>query len=305
MRNRKLFILLCLLIAVLVIAGCSKTKQTVTQPAETPPAEQTTPPKTDTSTPGSGELKVHFIDVGQADCIFIQLPNAQNLLIDAGNNDDGQAVVDYLSQSGVSQIDYLVGTHPHEDHIGGMDTVFNTFNTGKVYLPKATNNTRTFEDVLKAIKARGLTVTPAKAGVQLVASEGLSAVMLAPNAASYEDLNNYSAVVKVSFGQVSFLFTGDAEEKSEMEMLAGSGAATLKADVLKVGHHGSHTSTSPAFLRAVSPQYAVISAGAGNDYGHPHREILQRLSGIKVYRTDLDGTVVFTTNGQAVNVETR
>ncbi|MDD3654405.1 MAG: ComEC/Rec2 family competence protein [Desulfotomaculaceae bacterium] len=290
---RKVIFVLSLLITVFTLAGCFNLEQPVNQPIE-----PTTP------APRSEQLKVHFIDVGQADCILVQMPNEQNMLIDAGNNDDGDAVVSYLRKEGVRQIDYLVGTHPHEDHIGGMDTVIKSFNIGQVYLPKATHNTKTYEDVLLAVKAKRLNITPAKAGVQIINSGGLSAVMLAPNADSYEDLNNYSTVIKVNFDKVSFLFTGDAEKQSEFEMMAKS-APGLGADVLKVGHHGSNSSTTPAFLRAVYPQYAVICVGAGNDYGHPHREVLQRLRGLKVYRTDMDGTIVFTTDGKEISVITR
>ncbi|MDD4169265.1 MAG: ComEC/Rec2 family competence protein [Desulfotomaculaceae bacterium] len=297
MPKKRLIIALSLVIVILAITGCNPIKQPVSQPPEL-----TTPTESSTPTRPSGQLKVHFIDVGQADCILVQMPNDQNMLIDAGNNDDGNTVVNYLRKSGVHKIDYFIGTHPHADHIGGMDTVIKNFNTGKVYMPKVSNNTKTFEDVLKAIQAKGLTIAPAKAGVEIINSDGLSAVMLAPNATSYKDLNDYSAVIKVSFDQVSFLFTGDAQEQSEFQMLVSSRGVTPKADVLKVGHHGSHSSTTPAFLRAVNPRYAVISVGAGNDYGHPHQEILQRLSGIKLYRTDLDGTIVFTTNGKDINV---
>lgn len=257
------------------------------------------PPETPSISPGgSGVLKVHFIDVGQADSILLQMPGGRNMLVDAGNNGDGDTVVNYLRTRGVKQIDYLVGTHPHEDHIGGLDRVIEEFDIGKVYMPRVTHTTKTYEDVLEAISGSGLTITPARAGVEIISGGGLTAVMLAPNSDSYDSLNNYSPVIKVSFGQVSFLLTGDAEELSESEMLKSG--ADLQADVLKVGHHGSHSSTSPEFFRAVNPRYAVIQVGAGNDYGHPHRETLQTLRRVKVYRTDLHGTVVFTTDGQEI-----
>jgi len=248
------------------------------------------------------QLKVHFLDVGQADSILVQLPNKQNMLIDAGNNDDGDKVVNYLNKAGVKQIDYLVGTHPHEDHIGGMDTVIKNVTIGRVYMPKVTNTTRTFEDVLIAVKDNGLKIITAKAGLKIVDNDAIQAVMLAPHSSEYEDLNNYSAVIKLTFGEVSFLFTGDAGMQSETEILAGG--ISLQADVLKVGHHGSYSSTTVAFLQAVQPKYAVICVGAGNDYGHPHKETLTRLQGIKVFRTDLNGTVVFLTDGREINVTT-
>jgi len=248
-------------------------------------------------------LKVHFIDVGQADSILVQMPDNKSMLIDAGNNDDGELVVSYIKSLGINRIDILVGTHPHEDHIGGMDTVIKSLDIGKVYMPKVSHNTKTFEDVLLAVKSKGLKVSTAQAGVILDAGSSVKAEMLAPNGTGYESLNNYSAVIKVTFGNTSFLLTGDAETESENEMLKKG--YDLKSTVLKVGHHGSTTSTSSEFLKAVSPLYAVISSGAGNDYGHPHKETLSRLSkaNIKIYRTDESGTIVATSDGSTVSFD--
>lgn len=287
MPKRKHFWALALIIFLLFAAGCS--------------SSTTTTSKTPSLQPG--QMRVCFLDVGQADSILVQMPNGRNMLVDAGNNDDGAAVVNYLRQYGVKQIDYLIGTHPHEDHIGGLDTVIKSFKIGKLYMPQVTSTTKTFEDVLKAVQDKGLKITPARAGVQIVNSGKLNVTMLAPNKAEYEDLNNYSAVIKVTFNQISFLLTGDAGEQSEAEMLLSSAIST-QADVLKVGHHGSRYSTSEGFLKAVAPRYAVISAGAGNDYGHPHKETLEKLHGIKVFRTDLNGTITFTTDGEKINVAT-
>ncbi|NLC07735.1 MAG: MBL fold metallo-hydrolase [Syntrophomonadaceae bacterium] len=252
------------------------------------------------------QLEVHFLNVGQADSILIQLPNSQTMLIDAGNNADGPAVVSYLRQQGIRKIDYLIGTHPHEDHIGGLDNVIKDLAIGQVYLPQITNNTKTFEDVLQAINAKSLTVTTAKAGVSIIDQENLKAVILAPGGTAYESLNDWSVVTRAQYGATSFLFTGDAEAQSEREMLASSWATSLlKSDVLKVSHHGSHSSTTQPFLNVVSPKYAVISVGVGNDYGHPHSETLTRLNraGIEVYRTDQDGTLIFTSDGEKISIE--
>jgi len=249
-------------------------------------------------------LKVHFLDAGQGDSILIQFPNGRNMLVDAGKNNSAAGIIDYLKKNGINKLDYLVGTHPHEDHIGSLDAVIEHFQIGEVLLPRVTTNTRTFRDVLAAIKNKDLKITAAKAGVNILEDDNLSAKILAPNKSTYEDLNNYSAVIKIKYKEVAFLLTGDAEELSEKEILAGK--ADVRANVLKVGHHGSHSSTSPAFLKAVNPLYAVISAGAGNDYHHPHGETLKRLkqAGVKVLRTDEKGTIVFTTDGKEIALTT-
>ena len=247
----------------------------------------------------SDQLRVSFLDVGQGDSIFIELPDRETMLIDAGNADNGEDIVNYIKDHGYDTIDYLVATHPHADHIGGMAYVVKNLSIQSVYMPKAGTTTRTYENLLKTIQEQGLSVHTAKAGVSILDTGDLKADILAPNKDSYEDLNNDSAVIKITYGTRSFLFMGDAETLSENEI-----TADVKADVLKVGHHGSTSSTGRAFLAKVDPAYAVISVGADNDYGHPAEETLEKLSavGASIYRTDRDGTVVFTTDGTTISV---
>lgn len=254
---------------------------------------------------GKEDLKVSFIDVGQADSILIQTPNGKNMLIDAGNNDDGNKVVSYLKNMGITQLDIIAGTHPHEDHIGGLDTVINMFKVGKIYMPKVTSTTQTFQDVVTAINNKGMTIAAPIPGEVVDLDSDVNLEILAPNGDSYEDLNNYSIVFKLTYGSKSFLFTGDTEDVSEKEML--SGGYDLKADVLKVGHHGSNSSTTSEFLSAVAPKYAVISVGKGNTYGHPTQTTLDKLknAGITVYRTDELGTIVATCDGNNITFSTK
>lgn len=248
----------------------------------------------------SGVLKLHFLDVGQADCILIQAPQGRNMLVDAGDNDDAPFITAYLNKQGITRMWAVVGTHPHADHIGSLDEVIRQFSVGKVYLPKVTTNTKAFEDVLLAVKAKKMKITSARAGVTVPLHPAVKACFLAPNRDQYAELNNYSAVLKLSYGKNSFLLTGDAEAVSEEEMLQKQ--YDLKADLLKVGHHGGLNSTTEPFLAAVTPQYAVISVGRRNNYKHPSRKTLNRLKKyhVKVFRTDRAGTVIVTSNGKSL-----
>ena len=246
-----------------------------------------------------GKLRVSFIDVGQGDSEFIELPNGETLLIDAGTNETGADVVNYIESLGYSSIDYVVGTHPHEDHIGGLDDVINSFEIGSVYMPKVTADTKTFEDVLDAVAEKGLSINTAKAGVTLVDVDGLSVKMLAPVLDVYDNTNDYSAVIRIVYDDTSFIFMGDAEQYAE-DLITGD----VDSDVLKVGHHGSSTSTGETFLERVSPSYAVISCGLGNSYGHPHTETIEKLGGIPVFRTDEMGTIVATSDGSEISFRT-
>ncbi|WP_434641837.1 stalk domain-containing protein [Thermoanaerobacterium thermosaccharolyticum] len=250
--------------------------------------------------PPIGKLTVSYIDVGQGDSILIQTPSGKNMLIDAGVSEMGSTVVSYLKSKGINKLDVVIATHPHDDHIGGMPDVINTFNIGTFYMPKVTTNTNAFENLLNALKNKNVNSVYVKARNNINLDSDITAKFLAPNSSSYDNLNNYSAVIKLTYKNVSFLFTGDAEKESEQEML--NKGYNLKADVLKVGHHGSDTSTTADFLKAVSPKYAVISVGKNNDYGHPNQSVLDRLNnaGIKIFRTDLNGTVVATTDGNTI-----
>lgn len=256
-------------------------------------------PKTKAATPQY--LKVHYIDVGQADSILIQQgPNT--MLIDAGNNEDEETIIKYLKKQGIKKLDVIIGTHPHEDHIGSMDAVIESFDIGKVYMPKVTSNTKTFSDVLEAVKRKGLKISLPTLGTTFKIGNA-SCTILAPNGTKYDDLNNYSIVVKVTYGKNSFLFSGDAEAISEMEMV--NKKYNLKADVLKLGHHGSSSSTCANFLNVVNPKYAVVSVGKGNKYGHPTKGTMDRIKAkkITVYRTDESGTIIATSDGKNIKFD--
>ena len=251
--------------------------------------------------PAGQNLKVSYIDVGQGDSILIQTPTGKNILIDGGKTDQTTLVENYLHTVGVSTLDYVIATHTDSDHIGSLDSVIKDFTIGKVYMPNATASTYTFEDLLKAMQSKSLTFNIAKAGGTLDLGAGLEANFVGPVKDSYNDANNYSAVLHLKYGSTSFLFTGDAETESESDMIASG--VDLQSTVLKIGHHGSNSSTSEAFLSAVNPKYAVISVGP-NSYGHPTDETLSRLSqhGVSVFRTDISGTIVATSNGTDVTI---
>lgn len=299
MYKKLLLLLMTILLAISLIA-CTTIQASSTGVPTSTPATSVVASNAKYAT----DLKVHFVDVGQADCILVELPNNQKMLVDAGNNEDKDTIISYLNSKSIKKIDYLIGTHPHEDHIGSLDSVISNYEIGSIYMPKISSNTKTFEDVLLAIKAKGLKVVAPETGTYILNdNQGLSIQVLAPNSSTYEDLNNFSIVLKLKYKDTSFLFTGDAESLSESEILKKS--YDIKADVLKIGHHGSKSSTSAEFLKKVAPKYAVISAGAGNTYGHPNQETLAKLNEgkVQVYRTDIDGTIIFTTDGSKITVE--
>ena len=266
-------------------------------------------PSSDAVGSETGDISVYYLDVGQGDSELIRLPTGENILIDAGLSDGAEHLTAYLEQLGVHKIDYLIATHPHADHIGGMAKVISELEIGKIYLPKVADDqvptTRVYENMLDAVKKKGLRLTQGKAGMTVLEQDNARLEFLAPAKDEYNDLNNYSIVAKLTFGKRTFLFTGDAEKESEQQMVKKYGDS-LRSDVLKVGHHGSSSSTTAGFLKAVSPQYAIISCGKDNDYGHPHKEILSRLSAakVKVYRTDEQETILVSSDGTDLTVKT-
>ncbi len=266
---------------------------------------------TDTPTPQPGlgdevgELRVHVIDVGQGDAVLITAPGG-NVLFDAGDNVDRyeQSLKNYLTGLGITTLDYFVLTHPHADHIGGADVILSSFTVKNVIMPDMTANTGVFESMLTALEKSQANVIEAAAGDTYTLGD-LNLKILAP-LKKYSDANDMSVVIRATYGSVSMMFTGDAEGnlegKSEKDILATYKAAELDCDFLKVGHHGSDTSTSPAFLKAVSPKIAAISCGTGNKYGHPVQSTLDALNaaGVTTYRTDLLGSLVFVCDGKTI-----
>ena len=249
----------------------------------------------DTSPSLSGEmLFVHFIDVGQADCALIQCGEF-TMLIDGGNKDDGRKIVAYLQEQGVEELDVVVATHAHEDHIGGLPAVLAVFPTAAVYSPTKTYSSDIFDSFLYYVDQQGLEVTFPEPGGGFT-MEGVTITFLGP-LKSYPETNDTSIVLRIDYGETSFLFTGDAETVAEQDMMEAG--MDLQADVLKVGHHCSNTSTSYRFLSEVDPTYAVISCGKDNSYGHPHEAPFSRLQQAEcvIFRTDQMGTILATSNG--------
>ena len=247
------------------------------------------------------DLKVHFLDVGQADCTLIQLPNGEEIMIDAGNTGDADYIIRYLENLQVDDIEYLILTHPHEDHIGSAEKIINSLNVNKVYMPDIEATSNLYKNTMLAIENSKCTeIIYAKPGLMITETQDMKFEILAPKSMYYSELNEYSAVTKLDYLEISFIFTGDAESVSELEMIQGG--CDLDSDLLKVGHHGGRTSTSKDFLQAVTPKYSVISCGEDNSYGHPHIETLNRLSGIgsEIYRTDKLGTIVAVSDGQSI-----
>lgn len=242
-----------------------------------------------------GELKVHFIDVGQGDATLI-MSEGHAMLIDAGDNNRGTAVQAYLQNQGVTSLDYVIGTHPDSDHIGGLDVILYKFDCETVIMPDAENDTKTYEDVLAAMESKDYRVTEPVVGDRYTLGSA-SFTIIAPNGDYGSDTNNSSVGIVLENGENRFLFTGDAEEEAERDII--DRGIDITADVYKVAHHGSKTATSEQFLEKVDPAYAVISVGEDNRYGHPDAAALNalRAQGVSLFRTDEQGTIVATSDG--------
>lgn len=241
--------------------------------------------------------QVHFIDVGQGDATLI-LCDGHAMLIDTGDNDRGTALQLYLSKQGVKRLDYLVLTHPDADHIGGADVIITKFGIGSVFMADFKKDNKTYQKVITALADKKLKWSVPRPG-RVYTLGGGKFTILAPNG-TYDDPNNASIALLFQNGDTRFLFTGDAQEEAEQDILENG--LSVKADVYQAGHHGSDTSSCAEFLEAVDPDYAVISCEEGNSYGHPHAAVLNslRAMGVKVFRTDEQGTIVARSDGTKI-----
>lgn len=245
-------------------------------------------------------LKVHYLDVGQGDSIFVELPNNETMLIDAAESYQSENIINYLKNLNYQKIDYVIGTHPHTDHIGGLKNIINTFEIGKIFMPKVVSTTKTYESLLMAIKDKNLKINTAKAGTSIIDTDTLKINILAPNNSTYTELNNYSVVTKITYGTTKFLFMGDAEKLSENEI-----KENVTADVIKIGHHGSNTSSSIDFIKKVNAKYGIISVGLNNKYNLPKEETITNWenSGTKIYLTSTNGTIRASSDGTNIKIE--
>ncbi len=303
---RKAVALLSALIFLFFTAGCqdahlplsadppSDTSQNVPSDRSALSDKELSPPK---NKDVSGKLTVHYIDVGQGDATLITC-GEDAMLIDAGDNNKGTALQSYLLSQDITELDYVVGTHPDADHIGGLDVVITKFDCGTILLTGEEKDTKTYDDVVSAIEYRGYKKNLPSPGDTFPLGDA-SFTILAPLFEN-EDSNDNSIALLLTYGDTRFYFEGDAGEEEEEQIL--SSKADVGADVYKIGHHGSKTSTTDAMLDAVNPACAVISAGEGNRYGHPHAEVLNKLrsAGIKTFRTDEQGTVVAVSDGKNI-----
>ncbi len=260
------------------------------------------------STPAYAEqqngFSVHFIDVGQGDCTLV-MSGGQSLLIDAGENGHETEVLNYLRSMNIKKLNYIIATHQHSDHIGGIPEVLEEFEADNIIMPRLTKaqtpTNSTYTAFLKAVQNSKAKVISAKPGLTYTLGDA-SFEILGPVTNDCEDINSMSAVTKITYGETSFLVTGDAEKDEELEIIENG--ADLDCDVLRVGHHGSSTSSSREFLEAVTPEVCVISCGANNDYGHPHDKALKRISyqTDEVYRTDICGSIVMISDGENIDI---
>ncbi|MGN0144247.1 MAG: ComEC/Rec2 family competence protein [Clostridium sp.] len=251
-----------------------------------------------------GTLEVSYLDVGQGDSAYIRV-NDFDILIDAGPRSDSDKLIEQLKAKNIDDFEMVIATHPHEDHIGGMVKVFEEYDVKSFYMPEVTHTTKTFENMVNAVAKEGIKIQKIKEGMKFDLGSGAKIDVYSPIYESYEEFNDYSPIMKLTFGETELIFTGDAEAHAEADVVAKY-PNDLKADVLKFGHHGSSTSSTDEFLQSVSPEYGIISCGVDNKYGHPHKETLSKINkyNIKSYRTDTQGQITLKSDGKNISITT-
>lgn len=297
MKIKNIFLSILALASLLFTTGCDI--PTAEPPINTPintSASENTP-----SNPQNSDLTVHFLDVGQGDSTFIELPNGKTMLIDAGEESEADGITTYIFSQGYDTIDYVIATHPHADHIGGMPEVLNNFIINSFFTTEAESTSEKYLSTINYVLSQNTAAYTVSTG-DIIINEpdlNLTAEIAAPTTIDPDNPNNSSIVLKLTYKNIRFLFTGDAEKEEEDSI-----RSNIKCDVLKIGHHGSSTSTSQNFLKKTEPKYAVISCGLFNSYGHPTEKTLSALAdkGIKTYRTDRQGTIIFTSDGENITV---
>jgi beta-lactamase superfamily II metal-dependent hydrolase len=295
------------LIVILILLACGLGFSTYLEfkgdeKSQTAYSESKTPEIVDTTEDG---LTVHFIDVGQGDSQLVII-GGQTLLIDAGEAEYGDTVVSYIQNLGITKLDYIIATHPHSDHIGGLPAVIENFKIGKVITPKLPDDmiptTRVYEKFIDAVAAKDRKLTEAVAGDEYALSDANFTVLSPDSDSDFSDLNDWSVVIRLVYGKTAWVFTGDAEKPAETAIV--DSGRELKADILKVGHHGSSNSSTEDFLAKVTPRWAVIEVGADNSYNHPTEAALERLSkhAGRIFRTDIEGNIVLNSDGKVIRV---
>lgn len=293
MRRRRIRNSLLLLAAVFLLTGCGAEEFIQKAAGNLQKTVENTQEASD-------EMTVTFLDVGQGDCTIIQAAG-HNMVIDAGDNGEGDVVVSYLEENNIEMLGYLILTHPDADHIGGADDVMKAVGVKQIIMPDVANDTKTYEDVVKDIRDMNIEVIHPEVGEYYELGDALFEI-LCPREVKKNDLNSSSVGIKLMHGKKSFVMCGDAEVKSEDTVVETFGSG-LECDVLKCGHHGSNTATSEEFLEAADPVWAVISCGKGNRYGHPHAEVISRLedADVQIYRTDELGTITAVSDGEHIS----
>ena len=296
--------IIILLLAIYTLSSCGFTDRAqseIATPAPSISAIETVAP-TEIPLSENSTFAVHYIDVGQADAALV-LCDGESMLIDGGNVADSSLIVAYLKKLNIDYLDYIVCTHAHEDHVGGLSGALSVAKAGVIYAPETTASTKAYNNFIQKAAEQNLQISHPTHGNSI--NLGSSTVQfLGAITEDTDDINNTSIVLKIVYGNTSFLFTGDAEREEEQDII--NAGYDLSADVLKVGHHGSDSSTSYVFLREIMPQYAVISVGTGNTYGHPTEVVLSRLrdADVEVFRTDVQGDIIAESDGNTVSITT-